>query len=81
MSGLTDEDLGGQIPGLLFSLCIVALFIVWVINTPSIVRFGITGLNAIIIAFWVVRSVRKKSKLQKVRASQIKDHASPDKPE
>ena len=76
MSGLTNEDLGGQILGLLFSLCIAALFIVWVINTPPIIRFGITGVNVIIIVFWVVSSIHKKSKLRKVRANQIKDHVT-----
>jgi len=81
MSGLTDEDLGGQILGLLFSLCIVALFIVWVINTPPIVRFGITGINVILVVIWAARSIRRKSMLQKVRALQIKEHASPDKPD
>ena len=76
MSGLTNEDLSEQVLGLLFSLCVAALFIVWVINTPLIIRFGITGVNVMIIVFWVVRSIRKKSKLQRVRANQIKDHVT-----
>lgn len=80
MSGITSEDLGGQILGLLFSLCIVALFIVWVINTPPVIRFGITGINVIIVVFWVVSSIRKKSRLQKVRAGQIKHHITINKP-
>jgi len=80
MSGMTNEDLGGQILGLLFSLCIVALFIVWVINTPAVFRFGITGINVIIVVFWVVNSIRKKSRLQKVRAGQIKHHVTINKP-
>ena len=76
MSGLSNEDLGGQILGLLFSLCIAALFIVWVFNTPPIIRFGITGVNVIIIVFWVVSSIHKKYKLRKVRANQIKKYTS-----
>jgi hypothetical protein len=52
-----------------------------VINTPPIVRFGITGVNVILVAIWAARSIRRKSMLQKVRTLQIKEHASPDKPD
>jgi len=76
---MTNDDLSGQILGLLFSLCTVALFIVWVINTPTLIRYGITGVNVIIIAFWVVSSIRKKSKLRKSRANQVKDHVTSNK--
>ena len=70
------EDLGGQIFGLLVSLCVVALFIVWVINTPPLVRYGVTGLNVIIISCWVVSSMRNKSRLKKLRANQVNNHVT-----
>lgn len=75
MSDMT-EDLSGQIFGLLVSLCVVALFIVWVINTPPLVPYGVTGLNVIIIASWAVSSIRKKSRLNKIRANQVNNHVT-----
>jgi len=49
---MINDELSEQIPGLLFSLHTVTLFIVWVINTPPLIRYGITGINIIFLAIW-----------------------------
>ncbi len=73
---MSDEDISGQAAGFLFSLCVVALFIVWSINTPPLIRYGVTGVIVLIPVCWIGYALWKKSRIKGIRHRHIKNHDS-----
>ncbi len=68
------SELSEQLIGTLISLCAFALFLVWAISAPPIIRYGVTGLIVFLLVFWVVSATHKQSKLRKIRDQDIRDH-------
>ena len=74
MSGQSKKELRDRTLGLLLSLCIIALFIVWVIQTSAIIRYGITIVVAVLIIYLPLSSMYKTARLKKIRAVQLQKH-------
>ncbi len=76
---MSDEDISGQAAGFLFSLCVVVLFIVWSINTPPIIRYGVSAVIVLIPVCWIGYAMWGKTRIRRIRNQQIKNHGSGDK--
>ena len=74
MSGHRRKELRERTLGLLLSLCVIALFIVWVIQTSAIIRYGVTIVVAVLIIYLPLSSMYKTARLKKIRAEQLQKH-------
>lgn len=74
MSGQSRKELRDRTLGLLLSLCAIALFIVWVIQTSAIIRYGVTLAVAVLIIYLTLSSMVKTARLKKIRAEQLQKH-------
>ena len=74
MSGHRRKELRERTLCLLLSLCVITLFIVWVIQTPTIIRYGVTIVVAVLIIYLPLSSMYKTARLKKIRAEQLQKH-------
>ena len=68
--------LNERITGMLAALTVSALAIVWVLEMPASMRYGVTAVVALLAVAIVVAFFRGKSKLAALRQQQIDEHAS-----
>jgi len=73
MMGNAQTEFNSQIQGLMISLSVVSLFIVWSLNTPGWLRYGVTGFILLLTIFSLLNAVRKSIHLNKCRRGQAKD--------
>lgn len=74
MTDRNRKELRNRALGLLLSLYAMALFIVWVIRTPAIIRYGITVTVAVLIIYLPLSNMYKTARLKKIRAEQLQKH-------
>lgn len=68
------KELRERTLGLLLSLCIIALFIVWVIQTPVTIRYGVTIAVALLIAYLPSSNVCRACRLKIIRNRHVQEH-------
>jgi len=68
------KELKERTLGLLLSLCVMALFIVWIVQTPPFIRYGVTLFIIVLIIFLPLSRIHKAARLKKIRAGQLEQH-------
>ena len=74
MSDHSRKELRERTLGLLLSLCVIALFIVWVIQTSAIIRYGVTIAVALLLVYLPLSNAVKARHLKRTRAGQLQEH-------
>ena len=67
--------LGERTLGYLIMLCVVVVTVAWMSDSSSLIRYGVTGLVVVFIAFSAVIAIRDKSALKEFRNNQVRNHA------
>ena len=68
------QDLGNQLLGLVLALGLYLLFIVWMADTPALLRYGVTGALVGLIVIMMVGPARRRSRTEKHRRQQLESY-------
>ncbi len=72
---LTENTMSERTLGYLLSVFIVVLGIIWAIDAPAIIQYGVTAVSVITIGFVTYRSLRSKARLEELRKRQSEVYA------
>ncbi len=62
--------LGERTIGTVLLFCAIFVGVVWLIETPDLIRYSITGLTGVLAIAWATRALRAKSALHALRDTQ-----------
>ena len=65
-----------QLMGTLISLCVFVLALVWLVDTPAPLRYGVSGLVLLLAVFGVFLRWLWRKRIRRHRNGQLANHSS-----